>query len=134
MWIIWLKVKIVSNCQYFNLIKHLFDILIDEEIDFTKSTVKTAFLGDSISLSCNTSSIVVNSVIWVVTQNKIGLFQVEPSTRYNINNDGSLRISGLEIADEEYFACVYMDSNNDFVTRSTFFVFPKGFNNDFLLF
>jgi hypothetical protein len=85
-------------------------------------------------LSCNTDSINVSSVIWVVTQNKIGLFQVEPSTRYNINNDGSLRISALEIIDEEYYACGYLASNNDFMSKSTFFVFIKGILNKFNVF
>ena len=68
----------------------------------------------------------MDASIWVVTQNKIGLFQVEPSARYNINSDGSLKISGLEIADEEFYACGYLDAQNDFVTRSTYFVFVKG--------
>ncbi len=68
----------------------------------------------------------MNASIWVVTQNKIGLFQVDPSARNNINSDGSLRISGLEIADEEYYACGLMDSNNNFVIRSTYLVFVKG--------
>jgi hypothetical protein len=84
-------------------------------------------------LSCNTSSIVVNSVIWVVTQNKIGLFQVEPSTRYIINKDGSLKISALEIVDEEYYACGYQASNNDFVSKATYFVFIKGILKRFIL-
>ncbi len=73
-------------------------------------------------LKCNTS--LIDASIWVVTQNKIGLFQVEPSNRYNINSD--LRISGLEIADEEYYACGYLDNGNNFVTISTYFVFVKG--------
>ena len=84
-------------------------------------------------MNCDTASIDVSSVIWVVTQNKIGLFQVEPTIRYNINNDGSLRISALEIVDEEFYACGYLDAKNYFVSKSTYFVFIKGIFKFFFL-
>jgi hypothetical protein len=110
----------------FIFIKHVY--IIEQTIDFTKATIKSAFLGDTIGLICNTTSIDASLIIWLVTQNKIGLYQVEPSDRYNIKSDGRLDISGLESVDEEYYVCGYLNSKNNFVTRSTYVVFIKGIN------
>ena len=127
MWLIISKAITVSKNPFWNKkVKRIPKfVFIAEAIDFKKATVVSAIIGDALELKCNTS--LIDASIWVVTQNKIGLFQVEPSNRYNINSD--LRISGLEIADEEYYACGYLDNGNNFVSISTYFVFVKGKKN-----
>ena len=95
-------------------------------IDYTQASLKVGNLGTVLNLACDTQSISPSSVIWLVTQNKMGLYVIDGSTSgYQVNNDGSLLIQSLNLLNEEYYTCGFLDSNGNLFTRSIYLVFVK---------
>ena len=92
--------------------------------DFSKAKLITGFLNQDIKIVCDNQTL-GEDILWVVTQNKSGLFAVDPTEgKYEYLENGTLHIKVLTLADEEFYACGYVDGS--FRVVSTFSLFIKG--------
>ena len=92
--------------------------------DFTKAKLITSFLSQDVKIVCDNQTL-GEDILWVVTQNRSGLFAIDPTEgKYEYLANGTLLIKALTLADEEFYACGYVDGYYHVV--STFSLFIKG--------
>lgn len=103
----------------------LINLITTEDIT-ANSTLVAAFIFESVLLKCDTSAVPLNSLVfWIVTLNKTNFGLIETvDNKYYVSSD-ALNITNLDLIDEEYYACVYNKTQEDYVIASEYFLFIK---------
>ena len=89
-------------------------------------------VGDALSafsLKCNTSGLPSNQTItWLQTTNKTGIYLVQTDDRIKISNNGdTLTFSSLALIDEEYYGCSTFDSSTTkYKVINKYYVYVRG--------
>jgi hypothetical protein len=80
------------------------------------------------AINCNTSGLSSNqTIIWLQTTNKSGIFYVQFDSRITSLTNGQLSFSRLFLIDEEYYGCGYIDpSTNKLKLVNTFYLYIRG--------
>lgn len=88
----------------------------------------SAFIGGSIQLKCNISSLSNNTqTFWLVTKNKTDYYEIEDvENKYSKSSDGALNITNIDLIDEEFYFCAYLNTAQEPVVLSEYFLFVKG--------
>jgi hypothetical protein len=80
------------------------------------------------ALNCDTTSAGSNNIIWIQTIDQDGLYYSELNNRvYTTNNGRVLNFYNVTTVDEEYYACGYVNSEQDFVLLKSYYIKVEGF-------
>ena len=95
---------------------------------FIDTITKIVDRGDPLTLTCDT----VNpnlEISWFKSENKNGLFKVTGDGRVYLTNNGyDLQFDNVLVADEEYYECGVLDTEENLQVIGKYMIFVRGKN------
>ncbi len=83
-------------------------------------------ISSAYTINCNASA--NQSVIWLQTLNKTGVFYVQTDDRITIASNGQqLSFAKLALIDDEYYGCGFIDpTNNKLKLLNSYYLYIRG--------
>jgi len=98
---------------------------------FGNATSLIATALSNFTIVCNTT--VSATITWIQTVNNTNQYFVLFNSRvYTSNNGMNLNIASVELVDQEYYACIYPNSNGTYTVADAYFLYVKGNNLNFI--
>jgi len=92
---------------------------------FGNATSLIATALSNFTIVCNTT--VSATITWIQTVNNTNQYFVLFNSRvYTSNNGMNLNIASVELVDQEYYACIYPNSNGTYTVADAYFLYVKG--------